>query len=225
MRGLLFDGMYVEIDERSVSRGGSWNPDATAYGPGVLAEVWNTCQHLPNPVVLDIGANSGGACLLAAHHPGMLVYAWEPDQESFEILCANIEANDLDSRTTVYNVALSNRAGNAWLHTPLQSGLSGLARLSEFSGSARRTLVPLWTLDDWAQNKPKIDVIKLDVEGHELSVLCGAEQTLQRDHPMLIVEYPTQQDADDPVDIWEWLEARDYTCRMIEHDLVAEYHD
>lgn len=55
----------------------------------------------------------------------------------------------------------------------------------------RLARVPAVRLDDWVRDHPlpRLDLIKLDVEGAEMNVIRGADDTLRRFRPRLLVEY------------------------------------
>jgi FkbM family methyltransferase len=52
----------------------------------------------------------------------------------------------------------------------------------------RRETVPITTLDEDVQKFARPDFIKIDVEGLEIAVLQGAEQTLRKHGPELFIE-------------------------------------
>lgn len=92
----------------------------------------------------------------------------------------------------VENLAVSNHSGALKLFVPGESDSPG-ASLEQ--GIAEKTqchieTVQTITLDTYVLNRIKqpIKVIKIDVEGHESSVIKGAKQTIERDHPLLIIE-------------------------------------
>jgi len=69
------------------------------------------------------------------------------------------------------------------------------------------------TLDSYAFED--VDFVKIDVEGYELFVLQGAEQTLENNRPLLqleIVENQCRKFDYTPDDILDWLRALDYAC-------------
>ncbi len=73
---------------------------------------------------------------------------------------------------------------------------------------ARPIEVPLRPLDDYGLEGVRF--IKIDVEGHEFEVLLGAEETLARCAPTLLVEID-QAFHDQPIQrIFDWLRARGY---------------
>ena len=68
--------------------------------------------------------------------------------------------------------------------------------------------VPVTTID--AQDLTDVGFIKVDVEGHELAVLNGGRETIERDRPVCMVEvYPKFNNG--PVsDTFDWFFDRDY---------------
>jgi FkbM family methyltransferase len=75
--------------------------------------------------------------------------------------------------------------------------------------------VPVVSLDSF--NFPRLDMIKIDVEGMELDVLAGAANCIAAKHPILIIEFfKTDQDA-----LRAWLEQRDYFTIPVGLNFVA----
>jgi FkbM family methyltransferase len=138
----------------------------------------------PGAHVVDIGANTGlYAYALGRTHT---MDAFEPLPESARSLRA--VAKRLP-RVRVHEVALSSRPGTATLYIPYVDGRP-TAELARFtppaSGRFDEVTVPVSTLDAFGLSP--VGLIKIDVEGHELSVLEGAEATIARERPMLFIE-------------------------------------
>ena len=89
---------------------------------------------------------------------------------------------------TVHDVALSSAEGFNELHISVAKGRlqHGLATFSNVAGEHRTILVPVRTLDSY--NFSNVAFIKIDVEGHELEVIKGAETTIAREKPLMLVE-------------------------------------
>lgn len=90
---------------------------------------------------------------------------------------------------TVHSTALSDRVGEAQLWVPKGGrGTEGTASLGagECDGERTPISVPLARLDDYAFDD--VGFIKIDVEGHELATLRGAQETLTRCAPNLLIE-------------------------------------
>jgi hypothetical protein len=67
------------------------------------------------------------------------------------------------------------------------------------------TAVSKIPLDDL--NLPRVDFIKLDIEGMEMEALDGARKTIKRNHPILLIE----RIKTDAVQLERWLASKDYT--------------
>ena len=114
----------------------------------------------------------------------------------------------------VENVALSDRSGTGTLFAPEEVGRDALATLSAACSEdgALEIEVPIRKLDDYQLDE--VQFIKIDVEGHEFRVLQGAEQTLARCAPTLLIEID-QRLHDEPIQrIFDWLIARGYRGRL-----------
>jgi FkbM family methyltransferase len=155
--------------------------------------------------VVDVGANVGFYTKRLAElvGPHGRVLAFEPVPETFVLLANNLESCRL-SNVTLFNAAVSERTGMAGMSIPefSETGQRNLyqAHLSNAGDSEVEILtVSLDTLDI----STTIRLIKIDAEGHELSVLKGMRKTLLRDHPLLIVE--TSQ-----AEVWDLLRSLDY---------------
>jgi len=125
-------------------------------------------------VFVDVGANVGAYTVRAAAH-GMKVHAFEPNPENMKILKRNAELNEVSVDTLEY--ALGSVEGKVSM---FPNGAT--SRIVDGEGIE----VPVRTLDSF--QLPRVDLLKVDVEGYELEVLRGAEQTLARCHPVMMVE-------------------------------------
>jgi FkbM family methyltransferase len=146
-------------------------------------------------VVLDIGANFGLYTALSAsivRNHGRL-YAFEGNPRVFESLRRTVAANDLHLNPNVVaaNVLVSSESGRGVLHysANLPSGgtMSGI-RLS--GGKQNAVEVDMTTIDDFLPADLIVDLVKIDVEGHEPAVVRGMERTIARSPNIrLIVEF------------------------------------
>jgi FkbM family methyltransferase len=150
----------------------------------------------PGSVVFDIGANIGAHTLGLAQSVGPegRVFAFEPTDFAFAKLQQNLALNpELQRRTEAYQILLAAEAGaslpaNIYASWPLVAGepvhpkLRG--RLNPTSGAR------VDTLDNFVERKgiERLDLIKIDVDGHEFPVLKGGAKTLKRFRPDLLME-------------------------------------
>jgi FkbM family methyltransferase len=149
------------------------------------------CRAAQTPVVFDVGANVGDYSRLVRRHlPAALVYAFEPAAAVFKELERNLSAAAAPERFRPFNVGLSDEEKTVELYSYTvegdeQSLISSIDRRLptqvvsvEVSGSER---INVRTLDAFceAEGVTRIDFLKLDVEGHEMSVFRGARGMLE----------------------------------------------
>ena len=131
---------------------------------------------------LDIGANVGG---YSYYFSGKFeaVDAFEPIEE------ITYRLKSLKNRNvTTHDVALSNINGHLKFYIPIRNGkiVPPLASLEKRGESCDERLVSVRRLDDYGFDD--VDLIKIDVEGHEYDVLKGSAATIGKSLPILIVE-------------------------------------
>lgn len=142
---------------------------------------------------LDIGANVGYHTLLvAALNPDITVHAFEPVSRIFKLLARNVQLNGFDN-VVLHRRGLSNAPGGATIHVPRQHGMLPLqASLLAYPGhdDIDEEAVEVSTVDSVVDEcgVPRVDLMKIDVEGAEHLVIAGAESTLRQDRPLVICE-------------------------------------
>lgn len=136
----------------------------------------------PEAEVLDVGANVGSIIVpLALHHPSRRFNAFEPAPETFAALERNLALN---SCTNVHAERVGCGSASGRVRFDLGPAENpGEARVSE-DGTHEIELV---RLDDAMEGR-RTGLMKIDVEGAELSVLEGAERILREDRPLVLCE-------------------------------------
>jgi FkbM family methyltransferase len=159
--------------------GGEYDPGLTAALEAVVGDDW---------VCLDIGANIGPISLtLGELCPQGEVHAFEPVPVTYEYLQRNL-ARAGTANLHAHNLALLDRRDEVIIH--YNPDFSGGAFISGHLEHGEASTVEATTLDEWVASTglDRLDLIKLDVEGSELTVLSGAAETLRRFRPAMIVE-------------------------------------
>jgi FkbM family methyltransferase len=181
----------------------------------------------PTAVVFDVGAHAGQYTKLfarAANHGR--VYAFEPGSYARSILRTVVWLHGL-SNVAVVPIALGSEARLDTLTVPLKNsgsfgfGLSHLGKPSERWRAVAQEIVALTTVDGVvkALELDRLDFIKADIEGWELRLLHGAESTLGRFRPRLLLELSSTALAragDRLVDAFAFLAARGYRAFRLE---------
>jgi FkbM family methyltransferase len=155
--------------------------------PEMLDWIDQYCR--PGDIFFDIGANIGLYSVYAAlRHPGIRVFAFEPEFANLHLLRDNVVANSLQDRITIYSLGLGSQTTLSQLHvqdlTPGAAlhteSLEPLYRTASGGRVILREGISVYTLDEFCQmTQVYPHTIKLDVDGTETSVLQGALRTLQ----------------------------------------------
>lgn len=130
--------------------------------------------------LIDVGAHWGNHSVYALKS-GIFDSALclEPDSDNSAACLHNLKANVEASKWDLIRCALSSSAGTGHM-VNVSSDNSGGKRLQLGSGA-----VEVMTLDSLKQ---RCDVLKIDVEGHELEVLRGGEGTIEANRPKIAIE-------------------------------------
>jgi FkbM family methyltransferase len=181
--GFRLEVLLDDLIGRTIYLNGEWERENSA---AVRALV------VPGTVVFDIGANAGYFTLLfsALARPGGRVYAFEPVPDTAARLRANLAINPMMSDgVDVFEFALSDRDGAVAMNVAgvANTGASRVSVGVEVEDPGRREAGVVRTLNlrcrtgdsVWAElGRPAVDLVKIDIEGHELHALRGMRETL-----------------------------------------------
>lgn len=161
---------------------GRYEPHIT----NLLPEIIN-----PNFVCLDIGANIGVTTLaFSSLSRDGHVYSFEPSKNNYGFLARNVMLNDAKN-VTCLNLAIYDTNGTLDFSYVDEFPAGSFAATTGFVHPAViHETVTCVKLDDWVKSSllPRLDFVKLDVEGAEIKVLEGGKNTLEEFQPRLIVE-------------------------------------
>lgn len=145
----------------------------------------------PGMHVLDIGAFIGTHTLAFARFVGESgqVYSFEPRKEIYQVLCSNIDANEI-KHVQAFNMGLAEVVGSIALESIdiTESVNFGGLSIDNFVPKAINNIyeVHISTVD--TLDVPVVDFMKLDVEGMERRVLEGSVQVIAKDQPLIFCE-------------------------------------
>lgn len=198
------------------------------YEPEIAAIVREACQ--PGSVAIDAGANVGCHTLIMAERAGESgrVIALEPHPRVFDRLRANVEMNGL-AQVEMLRTAAGDTTGTMELYAPAPAHhgagkatlYEGNLALDPFAASAMERMdVPVTTIDRllFERECERLDLIKIDVEGHEMPVLRGARETIARFRPRVIFEYTAEywlNAGASFADARDFFEAQRYELRFV----------
>ncbi len=155
-------------------------------------------------VVIDIGANVGTYLFqLENKLRPENIYAFEPNKKLY------LRLKRIFPAMQIFPLAISDENTTAEFKIPIISGKKIHSRgtlKTQFVESGEENqkseMVQVVKLDDWAEieNFKKLNLIKIDVEGNERQTLLGAQNTIKKFRPVLLVEME-QRHHQNP--IWE----------------------
>jgi FkbM family methyltransferase len=157
-------------------------------------------------IVVEVGANIGTHTIAFSRLVGKSgrVHAFEPQRIVFQTLCANIALNSIEN-VECHQEAISDKKGFLFLPDigyNIEGNFGGIEVDKLNSGNK----VPVSILDD-ALKLPKLDFVKIDVEGMERKVIGGAKKLLKKYQPILYVE---NDRPDKSKDLIELIRSMDY---------------
>lgn len=162
---------YISLEGMNIGMGGG-----DLKNTGEAFAIRHVLKNKINPIVFDVGAQGGDyfSEVLKVTTNTARVHAFEPRSKDYRIL-----EKEFGSKITLVNSALGENVGETILYFP--DGVSGLSSLHK--GDERFTMsesVHIDTIDQYCHKMgiKKIDLLKLDVEGHELACLKGAKHML-----------------------------------------------
>lgn len=170
--------------------------------------------------ILDIGANIGWYSVrFAKRNPLTKVHAFEPMPISNAYCQRNVALNGIGHQVCCYNYGLSDTGGSFDFFVAPGNGTN--ASLLNVSADHKvNTVVGLTlTLDQWSKNQSiRPDFIKCDVEGAELLVFRGGEETLKLAKPIVFSELLrkwTKPFCYHPNDMLDFFNALGYKCYAV----------
>ena len=170
-----------------------------AHDQGIAAEL--AFEHVHEPfgtavlksilrddmTIIDVGANIGYYALEEDTHVKVkLIVAIEPNPVSFELLSQNICMND--AMANVFNIGISDVDGTLPFYISKQSNICSILPRAEYE---KKIDVPVMRLDTLLDREKieNVDLIRMDIEGHEINALRGMKETMEKYRPWFCLEY------------------------------------
>ena len=175
----------------------------------------------PGATFIDIGAHIGYYTLLAARQVGPQgrVLAFEPAPDNYKLLARNVDQNGFGGIVHRENSAVAEHSTELTLYLSVLNDADHRVypsspdddKMFNYGQARAKLAVPAISLDEYLEQHPlgPVHVIKLDVQGAELSVLRGMQTTLaQNPDVVLFMEYwphGLRQAGSDPAHVLQFL--------------------
>ena len=173
-------GIYVDSKDRAISQ---TIIGSTTYEPHVTAVLKRELRE--DHVFLDIGANMGWYTLLAASilRRGKVI-AVEPMYSNVQLLYQSLIVNEFRN-VLVFPYAATDQSA---VFQVSFDRTNAYVRVADDVNYTHRYVQGV-KLDDLLGQEPKIDIVKIDIEGHEPFALKGMEGLIRKHRPILVSEY------------------------------------
>lgn len=176
--------LFVNPGDREISATISAKQSYEPYVESVLRRLL-----MAGDTFLDVGANIGYFTALGAHLVGPTgrVIAFEPIDRNVQLIYATLWENRFEN-VTVFPFAASSEARLVAMSTQASSSNAGVVDRS--IGERRtRLIAQSQRIDDLLATVQSIEVVKFDIEGHEIHAWRGAEKTLAKHRPHVLTEF------------------------------------
>lgn len=211
-------GGYVVCPRRGDQQIGAALIQNRSYEPHLVA--WFDQSLHPGAYVIDIGANIGIYTMRAAARVGATgkVVAVEPLPQNHQSLYAGIVHNGFHN-IEVMPFAASDRPGliPAICASDSSNGIVGVTS----TGHSQNLQVPTCRLDDLLGNMPRLDLVKIDIEGHEPVAWKGIQTLVQKYRPDVVSEFSPvamRNVGQDPLEYLRMLFALEGRVRVVHRD-------
>lgn len=175
---------------------------------------------------LDIGGNIGVYSFYMLKHFNK-VTAFEPIPDFYNNLKKMFSNNN---NYSVYNIALSDKEGEATIYIPdrfhgwstLESDDLMLKKASA-TQKIKQLNIKTKTLDCFEFKD--LDFVKIDVEGHELNVLYGAELTLKTNNAVILIEIEERHKKGSILNVVNYLKNFNYDCYFYFNNRLVSFDE
>lgn len=173
-------------------------------------------RHVPRGgIAIDVGAADGRYTAYLARRVGATgrVISIEPSTSLLQELRRRLTTEQLTSRVTLVRAAAGDFVGDAALAENPDNPYGAVTSANRESG----VLVDVITIDELVRRErlPRVDVIKIDIEGSEGAALRGAEETLRVFGPRLLLELHNPRNV---ADVPAFLRERGYEFELWDTD-------
>ncbi len=183
---------------------------------------------------LDIGVYRGIYSYKLSHN-FKNIHSFEPNPLLFPYLEKNL--TKIVKNMKLYNLALSDKSGEAELRLPIRSKSIFKNNIEELYKLGAATMHPdneviqykkfsIMTakLDDIKIDN-KIGFIKIDVEGHEKNVLIGGQKLIKENKPVMVIEIEERHTKKPIKEIINYIKNLNYDCYYLSGDNMINFDE
>lgn len=185
---------FSDLIQHHIATKGLWEPDLVNLLKSISTQI---TQNIGKCHLVNVGAHIGSVCMASAKHVSRIT-AFEPVKSNFDHLNLHKNLNSANHMTT-HNLALSDsNCESKIVFNPQNTGGCHVVSDYEIANSIRHAqnhikdtvqCVPM----DSIQFDDSIEILLVDIEGHEEKFIKGAEQTIKKYKPVIIIELWTDE--------------------------------
>jgi FkbM family methyltransferase len=167
---------------------------------------------------LDIGANIGNHSIFLSNY-FYKTFSFEPNPITFDVLTINSKYAVENKNIYLFNFGLSDKKNSLpfQIDSTNMGGSRVITNKNKSKNLNKQIIIELKKADDLEfLRKEKISLIKIDVEGHELSVLKGAENIIKENAPVILFEQDVNEICDGGSKVLSYLSSLGYIFYTIE---------
>ncbi|MCK9292876.1 MAG: FkbM family methyltransferase [archaeon] len=149
------------------------------YGLDIIPK--KVISNIAHKNILDCGAFVGDSALIFEKLKPKKIYSFEPDTKNYLKLIETIKLNNLNPLITPIKKGLGDKNKNVYLENALDSSYIKKNNLKTKDSEK----IEITTIDNFIQDN--VGLIKMDIEGYELEAIKGAEKTIKKNRPVLLI--------------------------------------
>ncbi len=176
-----------------------------------------------NDTVLDIGANIGFYATILSDIVGEkgLVHCFEPDSKNFEHL-KKTTANFKNIK--INNKAVGPKTEKLKIYT--SKNLNVDHRTYKPEEYDKEIEIDAVSIDDHLASNPKVDLIKMDIQGFEMQAIQGMQNILDKNKDIKLISefwpYGLKKAGSSVTDYFNFLSAKGFTCYLLEKNSLQK---
>jgi FkbM family methyltransferase len=186
----IIENIIINVPKKVFQVSGCWDKQENIWDRKLI-EFANSLLN-EGDTFFDIGSNTGSFSFLN-HNKNLKIHCFEPYSVVFDLLQETVDLNEFKGTHTLNQFGMSSHKSQVELKIPKYDGTGGSTiserplRFDEYITEN----INLNTIDDYVRENDieKVDLIKIDTEGHELFVLQGGIETLKKFKPKVIMEH------------------------------------
>jgi FkbM family methyltransferase len=185
IKGSLYSFIYRSVDYDDLNMMCREN---LKYWESSSREIFSKLS-LTSNCAIDIGSYTGIYTLVAAKtNKQIATISFEPNPELFVVLAKNIKLNRVKN-SKLEQIALDKEIGSATLYLN-HDHYTSIGSLIKSSSEGKQISVQKVTLDKYCEDHQvkAINLMKIDVEGNEINILEGAQLTISKFTPIILME-------------------------------------